>query len=276
MQHGRRCCSHHHSTLLFAPSSTLRYEVSVLLVPCASRADPPTSTDRLAASVEMFEIARPILRSASYERTRRIARQDLERYNQGMASWEDFWVPVLQRQLSVDPLALSVMCPFAWFITLQYNAAAYVSWKQNRFYSSDSDGGRDGAGGSSAGVGGGAADVKPRKMRTEGARGLTQWEFDGLQKCVKAAEGLIFTLSEESRIPGGWRAVQWEEAERSDGWRKLIMDDSVVELSKWGMDGQFPRAALRGSLSLSLTLTQPSPALPTSSLWCFSASSSTR
>lgn len=188
----------------------------------------------------MFEIARPILRSSSYERTRRIARPDLERYNQGMASWEEFWVPVLQRQLSVDPLALSVMCPFAWFITLQYNAAAYVSWKQNRFYTSDSDGGRDGGG--SAGVGG---DVKPRKVRSDGARGLTQWEFDGLQKCIKAAEGLIFTLSEESRIPGGWRAVQWEEAERSDGWRKLIMDDSVVELSKWGMDGELDPLVVR-------------------------------
>lgn len=190
---------------------------------------------RLAASVEMFEIARPILRSASYERTRRIARPDLERYNHGMAAWEEFWVPILQQQLAVDPLALSVMCPFAWFITLQFNAAAYVSWKRNRFYVSDSDGGVNAGG-----------DVKPRKMRMEGARGLTQWEYEGLHRCVRAAEGLVFTLSEESRIPGGWRAVQWEEAERSDGYRKLVMDETVVELSKWGMDGEFRICTFRG------------------------------
>lgn len=39
---------------------------------------------RLAASVEMFEVARPILRSSSYERSRRIPRADLDRYNTGM------------------------------------------------------------------------------------------------------------------------------------------------------------------------------------------------
>jgi hypothetical protein len=186
----------------------------------------------------MFEVARPILRSFSYERTRRISRPDLERYNQGMAAWEEFWLPVLQRQLKVDPLAMSILCPFAQFITLQYNTTAYISWKQNRFYSSDSEGSAGG-------------EQKPaRKMRIEGARGLTQWEYEGLQKCVKAAEMLIFTLSEESRIPGGWRTVQWEEAERIDGWRKLVMDESIVEMSKWGMDGEsvqlFPPASVAG------------------------------
>ena len=87
---------------------------------------------RLAASVEMFEVARPILRSYSYERTRRIPRADLERYNTGMAAWEEFWLPVLKRRLNVDPLAMSVLCPFAWFITLTYNATAYVTWKNNK------------------------------------------------------------------------------------------------------------------------------------------------
>ena len=115
---------------------------------------------------------------------------------------------------------MNVCQPFSWFITLTYNASTYVSWKQNRMYSSDS---------------GGEADVKPpRDMRLGGARGLTDWEFAGLDKCIEAAEALIFTLSEESRIRGGWRQVQWEEAERSDGWRKLILDQSMVELSRWG------------------------------------------
>lgn len=132
--------------------------------------------------------------------------------------WEEFWVPVLQRQLAVDPLAMSVCQPFSWFITLTYNASTYVSWKQNRMYASDS-----------------AGEDKPgRGMRVGGARGLTDWEYAGLGRCVEAAEALIFTLSEESRVRGGWRAVQWEEAERSDGWRKLVMDQSMVELSRWG------------------------------------------
>jgi len=227
----------------------------------------------------MFEVARPILRSTSYERTRRIARPDLERYNQGMAAWEEFWIPVLQRQLAVDPLAMSVLCPFAWFITLQFNAAAYVSWKRNRFYTTDSDGGREGGSGGAGSTGMPAPDVKPKRLRSDGMRGLTQWEYDGLLKCVKAAEGLIFTLSEESRIPGGWRAVQWEEAERSDGWRKLIMDDSVVELSKWGMDGEFfelPLAFAEPELTFGSLASQPSPASPTSSLSSSFANSSTR
>lgn len=177
---------------------------------------------RLAASVEMFEVARPILRSFSYERTRRISRPDLERYNAGMSVWEDYWLPVLQRQLGVDPLAMSVLCPFAWFISLTYNATCFVSWKQNRMYGSDS--GNEGG------------ESKVRRVRTEGARGLLQWEYEGLDKCVKAAEGLIFMLSVESRVAGGWRKIQWEEAERTDGWRKLVMDETVVALSKWGMD----------------------------------------
>ncbi|SDA07582.1 BZ3501_MvSof-1269-A2-R1_Chr6-2g08684 [Microbotryum saponariae] len=196
---------------------------------------------RLAASVEMFEVARPILRSFSYERTRRIAQVDLDRYNTGMAAWEEFWLPMLQQQLAVDPLAMSVMCPFAWFITLQFNAAAYVSWKEKRFSSTDST---DGAfpdlkqepglmGG--GGGGGGAGGPKAKRARIE-PRGLTQCEHDGLERCVRAAEGLLFTLCEESRVVGAWRTVQWEGAERADGWSKLTLDQSIVEVSKWGMD----------------------------------------
>ncbi|KAM0752087.1 hypothetical protein T439DRAFT_324173 [Meredithblackwellia eburnea MCA 4105] len=185
---------------------------------------------RLAASVEMFEVARPILRSFSYERTRKIARADLERYNTGMKVWDEFWCPILIQQLAVDPLAMSVLCPFQWFITLTYNASAYTNWKQNRMYSSDS-------GGETSTNPLATADVKPpRRVRADGVRGLSEWEYSGLQKCVQAAESLIFTLSEESRVRNAWRAVQWEEAERSDGWRKLVMDQSVVELARWGMD----------------------------------------
>jgi hypothetical protein len=178
---------------------------------------------RLAASTEMFEVARPILRSFSYERTRRISRVDLARYNDGIQAFEDHWVPILLRQLAVDPLAMTVMYPFAAFITLTYNATALVSWKQNRMYASDSG---------SEGV-----DMKPlRRVRTEGARGLTEWEFEGLEKCVRAAEALVFLLCEESRVPGAWRMVQWDEAAREDGWRKLTLDTTVVEQCRWGMD----------------------------------------
>ncbi|KDE07052.1 hypothetical protein MVLG_02628 [Microbotryum lychnidis-dioicae p1A1 Lamole] len=194
---------------------------------------------RLAASVEMFEVARPILRSFSYERTRRIAQVDLDRYNSGMAAWEEFWLPMLQQQLAVDPLAMSVMCPFAWFITLQFNAAAYVSWKEKRFSSTDST---DGAfpdlkqePGLMGGGGGGPGGPKAKRARIE-PKGLTQCEHEGLERCVRAAEGLLFTLCEESRVVGAWRTVQWGGAERADGWSKLTLDQSIVEMSKWGMD----------------------------------------
>ncbi|KAK4055990.1 hypothetical protein OIO90_002985 [Microbotryomycetes sp. JL221] len=192
---------------------------------------------RLAASVEMFEIARPILRSTSYERTRRIPKADLERYNVGMAAWEDFWVPVLVRELAVDPLALSVMCPFAYFITLVYNASAYVSYKRNQAYPSDTEDKAPSGGHPTSSLrrGGKDDDTKPRDRR-DGPRELTAWEYETLAKSVRAAEGLIFTLSEESRVPGAWRNIQWAEAERSDGYRKLTLDDTVVSLSKWGMD----------------------------------------
>ncbi|GJN88921.1 hypothetical protein Rhopal_001892-T1 [Rhodotorula paludigena] len=185
---------------------------------------------RLAASVEMFEVARPILRSYSYERTRRIPKPDLERYNQGMKSFDETWIPVLQRQLAVDPLAMTVISPFREFITLQFNATCYVSYKSTRLYTSSSDGsGNEGRPSSSGGD-------RAKRLRTEGPRGLNEWEFEGLSRCVKAAEFLVFSLSEESRQPGSWRVVQWEEAERSDGWRKLILDDQMVEQSRWGMD----------------------------------------
>ncbi|GAA5940213.1 hypothetical protein JCM1841_004893 [Sporobolomyces salmonicolor] len=188
---------------------------------------------RLAASVEMTEIARPILRSFSYERTRRIPKPDLERFNAGMRSFDETWLPVLIRQLAVDPLALTVVCPFREFISLQFNATCYVSWKTSRMYASSDGGASDGGGG---GRPGSSSSDKMRKVREGGPRGLTDWEWEGLGRCVKAAEMMVFTLSEESRIPGAWRNVQWEEAERSDGWRKLVLDDQMVEQSKWGMD----------------------------------------
>ncbi|KAK4699644.1 hypothetical protein P7C70_g6615, partial [Phenoliferia sp. Uapishka_3] len=212
VQSGRRCNMEGASAL-----TTTRLFSSLQLQPYDTR---------LASSVEMFEVARPILRSSSYERSRRIPRADLERFNSGMKVWSDFWIPVLLQQLSVDPLAMSVCQPFSWFITLTYNASTYVSWKQNRMYASDS---------------GGEAttpvESKPlRNVRNGGPRGLTDWEFHGLERCVEAAEAMIFTLSEESRVRGGWRAVQWDEAERQDGWRKLVLDQTMVESSRWGMD----------------------------------------
>lgn len=190
---------------------------------------------RLAASVEMFEVARPILRSYAYERTRRIPKPDLERYNQGMRAFDETWVPTLLQQLPTDPLAMTVISPFREFITLQFNATCYTSWKSNRLYtgsSSDSDGGGGGGRPSSSG----GPESRAKRLRTDGPRGLNDWEFEGLQRCVKSAEFLVFSLSEESRTPGAWRSVQWEEAERSDGWRRLVLDDQIVNQSKWGMD----------------------------------------
>ncbi|KPV75117.1 uncharacterized protein RHOBADRAFT_43607 [Rhodotorula graminis WP1] len=194
---------------------------------------------RLAASVEMFEVARPILRSYSYERTRRIPKPDLERYNAGMRSFDETWIPVLLRQLAVDPLAMTVISPFREFITLQFNATCYVSYKSTRLYASSSDGGGSGSGNEGGGgrpTSSGGPEGRAKRLRTEGPRGLNDWEYDGLAKCVRSAELLVFSLSEESRVPGAWRVVQWEEAERADGWRKLILDDQMVEQSRWGMD----------------------------------------
>lgn len=201
----------------------------------------------------MFEVARPILRSYNYERTRRIPRPDLERFNQGMKTFDETWIQVLIRQLPVDPvrpclfltaseptkltlaplqLAMTVVCPFAAFIILQFNATCYVSWKLTRMFVSSSDSGDSGE----QRPGTGSTEGRNKRLRTDGPRPLSDWEFDGLTRCVKAAEQLVFTLAEESRVPGAWRAVQWEEAERADGWRKLILDEQQVEHTRWGMD----------------------------------------
>lgn len=53
---------------------------------------------------------------------------------------------------------------------------------------------------------------------------------------MRAAEHLIFSLSIESCVPGGWKKVQWEEAEREDGFRKLVLDETIVEVFKFGLD----------------------------------------
>ena len=179
---------------------------------------------RLAASVEMFEIARPIMRSFTYERSKKVAKADMERFTAGAAAWEEYWRPILLRQLPIDPLAMTVFCPFLWFITLTFNASSLVSWKTNRQYASDSSG----------------EEPRPtRRLRNDGARGLTDYELECLTRSVSAAEALIFTLSEESRVPGAWRSVQWGEAERADGWRRLTLDDTIVDFSRWAMDALF-------------------------------------
>lgn len=152
-----------------------------------------------------------------------------------MASWETYWLPILIEQLGVDPLAMSVLCPFAYFITLTFNAAAYVSWKQDRSYDNTST---SSSNASPTGSGGGAGESsRPpnKRVRLEGPRGLNEWEFASLKRCVGAAESLIFTLSVESTLGALWRKVNWEEAEREDGWRSLVLDLRVVEMSSWGM-----------------------------------------
>ncbi|GAA5912388.1 uncharacterized protein JCM6883_005652 [Sporobolomyces salmoneus] len=199
---------------------------------------------RLAASVEMTEIARPILRSAAYEKTRMIPRADLERFNSGMKSFEETWVPILIRQLSVDPLAMTVVCPFKEFVVMQLNATCYCYWKKEAKMYAGSSGNSESGSGTGGGMMGGSDGGRPgsshsertRRLKDGPPRGLYDWEFDGLTRCVQAAESLVFALSEESRVPGAWRKVQWEEAERSDGWRKLVLDDQIVEQSRWGMD----------------------------------------
>ena len=181
----------------------------------------------------MFEVARPILRSYAYERTRRIPKHDLERYTQGMRSFDETWIPALLRQLPSDPLAMTVISPFREFITLQFNSTCYISWKSTRLYTNSSSESDTGNGRPSSSSG---PEGRAKRLRIDGPRGLNDWEYEGLQRCVKAAEFLVFSLSEESRTPGAWRTVQWEEAERADGYRRLILDDQIVGQSKWGMD----------------------------------------
>jgi hypothetical protein len=169
---------------------------------------------------------------------------------------------------------MTVVCPFESFIILQFNATCYVSWKSTRMFVSASDSGE-----SAGRPGTGSSEGRNKRLRTDGPRPLSDWEFEGLTKCVKAAEQLVFTLAEESRVPGAWRAVQWEEAERADGWRKLILDEQQVEHTRWGMDAVV-RFFLVPSLFvedvLTLSLFAHRPASPTSSRSCSSASSSTR
>lgn len=189
---------------------------------------------RLAASVEMYELARPILKSSNYERTRRISKEELERFNSGMLVFESYWRPILIEKLATDNLAMTVLCPNMDFILLTFNAAAYVSWKLDRNIetmspasatSISSHESRDPSSGSS----------KRNRHQAEKPRGLNDWEYDALTRCVKAAENLIFRLSVESRDHIAWRKVKWEEAEREEHYRQLVLDDTLVESCSWAM-----------------------------------------
>lgn len=187
---------------------------------------------RLAASVEMYELARPILKSTDYEITRRISREELERFNSGMLVFEAYWRPILIEKLGTDELAMTVLCPNMDFILLTFNASAYVSWKVDRNFepispltnSPSSNESRDPV-----------ASLKRSRRHAEGPRGLNDWEYDALKRCVIAAENLIFRLSVESRDRVAWRKVKWEEAEREEHYRQLVLDDTLVESCSWAM-----------------------------------------
>lgn len=187
VQSGRRC------NMILSPTTlaTTRLFASLRLQPCDTR---------LSAAVELFEVSRPILKTDSFERTRRIGRSDLEKFNAGMEAWDSTWRPILTRELQVDPLAMSISC-FGEFITITYNASAFTAAKG-----------------------------------TTSGNDINDWEWDCLNRSVRAAEALIFRLSEESRVKGAWRAVQWEEAERVDGYRRLLPDESIIESHKYAMD----------------------------------------
>lgn len=177
---------------------------------------------RLAATTELFEIARPILRNSEFERTKRLNRVELEKYSAGVISWELYWMPILTAALGEDQLAISFTTTFKRLAALTFNACAFNSWKKSSIYTEAS---------SESPKLDGIPDVKPdlRRMKSTGARPLTEWEFTCLSVAVRAAESLIFCVSEESRMRGGFRSVQWEEAARVDGYRKLTCDEFVVE-----------------------------------------------
>lgn len=174
----------------------------------------------------MFEVSRPILRSSEFERTRRINQIDLKKYTDSMSLWEEHWVPILLRELPVDSLALTPLCPFSKFMTLIFCGSVFTGWKATRYNSDDT----------TAGVEGGLSSGSTSGGKRSGARALTAWEKDSLQRCIDSAEALIFFLSEESRVPGAWRKVQWVKEVGGEGCRKLNLDEAVIESHKWAPD----------------------------------------
>lgn len=117
---------------------------------------------------------------------------------------------------------MTLLSPFRWFITLVMNASACTRFhdrvKQSTEGSGDTPSSARGSGSNSS------------------SGGLSRWEQEHLAKSVQAAESLIFTLSVESRVKGRWRQVQWSEAERADGFRRLIMDEAVISDFRYGLD----------------------------------------
>lgn len=171
----------------------------------------------------MFEVSRPILRSSEFERTRRINKVDLRKYNDSMLLWEQHWVPILLRELPVDTLALTPLCPFSMFLNLIFNGSVFTGWKATRYNFTEGE------------------EVTTKEdasagVRGKGGRALTAWEKDSLQRCVDSAEALIFFLSEESREKGAWRKVQWEKEKGGEGQKKLTLDEAVIESHKWAPD----------------------------------------
>jgi hypothetical protein len=149
---------------------------------------------------ELYEVARPVLLMKAYERTRKIARVDLEKFNVMMKEWEEHYSPILVKALPTDPLATVLLTPMSLFVILSFNASVYTAWDK--------------------------------------VAELSTWEHECIEKSVRAAEAIIFGLSQESRTGAhpGKREVRWNEAERVGGWRKLVLDESIVESHRWAMD----------------------------------------
>ncbi|GAA6058651.1 hypothetical protein JCM10212_004062 [Sporobolomyces blumeae] len=214
-----------------------------------------SSDVRLAASVELVATLSTLLNARKENGL--LEEEDLQKYDEEMEAWSEYWTPLLSEPDVRDPLAWSVFYPYASFSRLTVRGFAFNRWKEDRRARA--------AAGYEAGV------------------VLTQEERESVVRAAKVAEEMMLAVSTRGK---GWRlgGKMSDEEAWGDDHEPLRPDPDVVESLKWASDSltcvmfSYPliflaKLANEGLLDSDLTVIQPesptlaaSPMLPTDKL----------
>ncbi|KAI5474717.1 C6 transcription factor [Pseudohyphozyma bogoriensis] len=157
---------------------------------------------RLAATVEVYAIAKQAVTAMWVSGNRTLAAHDLRRFNKDMDDWEGYWDEPLRAAGEADPLAWTLHSVFCNFIRLSINASVFARWRTERKQSLSRDG-----------------DGRPDLSHED-------WSF--LKRAVDAGEKVLFSVCVEARRDGGLasRHVSWPP--KGDGPRPALHLDPVV------------------------------------------------
>ncbi|GAA5898811.1 Urc2p [Sporobolomyces salmoneus] len=226
----------------------------------ASLKGQPTDV-RLAASVELVATLSTLL--SSRKENGLLEEADLNRWEEEMKSWEEYWEPLLSSPETRDPLAWSVFYPYASFSRLTVRGFTFNRWKEDRRARA-------------------AAGYESSSLNGGGGAGLSEEERDNVARAAKIAENMMLATSTEGK---GWR---WGKGVPETIWSRqdlsLEPDLEVVAALKMASDSltcvmfSYPliflaKLANEGLLRSDLTVIPadspplaPSPMLPTDKL----------